>query len=136
MPLGIFVLGLGFLMGSGIFGDTISLVAFILGFLAVCLFSALRQSRKLSLFYGVNFGIGMVIGVLAFIAEEGSAGSGLVFAWIALGTIGSIALGNGAVSLGLKRSLKKQLAKEQFEAKKAEIIAMIDEALEEEKRTR
>jgi hypothetical protein len=105
MPFGIFVLELGFLMGSGIFGDMISLISFILGFLAVCLFSAFRQSRKLAFFYGLNFGIGMIIGVLAFIAEEGCAGSGIVFAWIVLGTIGSIALGNVAVS--------------QFEARKA-----------------
>jgi len=105
MPFGTFVLGFGFLMGSGIFGDMISLISFFLGFLAVCLFSAFRQSRKLAFFYGLNFGIGMIIGVLAFIAEEGCAGSGVVFAWIVLGTIGSIALGNVAVS--------------QFEARKA-----------------
>lgn len=129
MPLGILVLGLGFLMGSGIFGDTISLVTFILGFILVCLFSALRHSHKLSFFYGINFGIGMIIGVLAFIAEEGSAGSGIVFAWIGLGTIGSIALGKGAVSLGLKRSSKKQQERERFEREKAEIISIIDEAL-------
>lgn len=133
MPLGIFVLGLGFLMGSGIFGDTISLVAFILGFVVVCLFSALRHSHKLSFFYGANFGIGMIIGVLAFIAVEGSAGSGIVFAWIGLGTIGSIALGNVAASLVFKMSSKKKHAEEQFEAKKAEIISMIDEALEKTK---
>lgn len=134
MPLGILVLGLGFLMGSEIFGDTISLVAFILGFVVVCLFSALRHSHKLSFFYGANFGIGMIIGVLAFIAVEDSAGSGIVFAWIGLGTIGSIALGGIGASLGLKISSRKQHAKEQFEARKAEIIAMIDQALKEKGR--
>ena len=150
MPLGIFVLGLGFLMGSGIFGDTMGLVAFILGFVLVCSFSALRHNHKLSLLYGVNFGIGMIIGVLSFIAVEGSAGSGIVFAWIGFGTIGSIALGNVTVSLELKRSLEKQHAKEQaderayaelvkrvqererFEAKKAEIIAEIIAAIDKE----
>lgn len=136
MPLGIFVLGFGFLVGSGIFGDMISLVAFILGFLAVCLFSAFRQSRKLPLFYGVNFGVGMIIGVIAFIAEEGSAGSGISYVWIGLGAVGSIALGNVASSLSLKKHSKKQQAKERFEAKKSEIITMIDEVLEEKERAR
>jgi hypothetical protein len=129
MPLGILVLGLGFLMGSGIFGDTISMVAFILGFVLVCLFSALRHNRKLTFFYGINFGIGMIVGAIAFTAREGSAGSGIVFVWIGLGTIGSIVLGGIGDSLGLKMSLRRQHAKQQFEEKKAEIIAMIQDAV-------
>ena len=121
MPFGIFVFGFGFLMGSGIFGEMISLIAFILGFLAVCLFSAFRLNRQLSLFYGGNFGIGMLLGVSAFIAREGCAGSGIVFAWIVLGTIGSIALGNVAVSLiKTRKAYREKLRQWETEGYKVE----------------
>lgn len=58
-------------------------------------------------FYAISFGVGMLIGLShwLFVFEEG-IGSGIVFYLIALGTIGSAALGSFAVWIARKLTCK------------------------------
>lgn len=101
--LAIFTFAPGFIMGSGILGDDpAGLIAYVLGFIMVCLLSAVKRTYGSARFYAFSFGAGMFIGVLVFIANEGSAGSGIVFAFIIFGTIGSIALASFAVWIARK----------------------------------
>lgn len=49
--LGIFTFGPGFVMGSSIFGDDMAgLIAYIFGFVVVCLLSALKRTRAWTFF--------------------------------------------------------------------------------------
>lgn len=97
--LGIFIFASGFVMGSGIFGDDpAGLIAYIFGFIGVCLLSALKRTYGWAFFYAFTFGAGMLIGLSYFILifDEG-VGSGIVFDYIGFGTIGAAALGGFAV---------------------------------------
>lgn len=97
--------------------------------------SVIERKARWGFVFGYAWSIGM-LGTLSSTPEVGTAGSIILVAIMAGILLAAFCAGIASLSgwLGLKLSLKRQHLKEHYEREKAEIVSMIDEALNEKGR--